>query len=101
MRRLLPALALIAACRCAPPTSGQVAPAPVVAWDGGVDDSARACAVLAAAGCPVGLAPGCADALRNDQAQGAGSQVDLVCILDAGAHPAALAGCHVTCGALP
>lgn len=54
------------------------------------DDPARACAILAARGCPVGSDPHCADAIRLDQAQGVASQIDLPCILDGGT-------CGVTC----
>lgn len=78
-----------------------VKPAPAVVWDGGSDDSTHACAVMAAAGCPVGNDPGCASALRSDQQAGdppgTASQVDLACIIDAGPNPTALGACRVTC----
>lgn len=89
-------LLALAACKC--DKSIVIQPPPVVNYDGATDDSDRACAVLRAAACPAGADPGCAAALRNDQAQQQGSQVDLGCILDAGPNRVALeSACHVTC----
>jgi hypothetical protein len=98
---LLSAMLVLASCRCAS-TKMQLAPAPVVVFDGGEDMSLKACKTLNAAGCPAGAdVDACAAALRNDNAQGvgamAGSGQNLACIVDAGASPAALKACNVTC----
>lgn len=90
-------LLVLAACDACSGGKVTIQPAPVVWWDGASDESAHACAVLAAAGCPVGKASDCAAALRNDQAQGAGSMFDPTCIVDAGPSAAALKACGVSC----
>lgn len=89
------ALLLLAACDACSGGKVQIQAAPVVQWDGGADEAAHACAVLAAAGCPAGKSPVCASALRNDH-DNLGA-VDLGCIIDAGPDAAALAACNVTC----
>lgn len=102
-------LLLLTACDACSGGKITIKAAPAVHWDGGGDESAHACAVLASASCP--LAAGCdtdpnncacAVAFRNDQAQNTpdhpyAAMVDLGCIIDAGADAAALHKCGVTC----
>lgn len=61
------------------------------------DTASQVCGVLRDAGCPVGQNPNCSQAVRMDQAEGVGSQIDAACILAAGPVPSKLASCHVTC----
>jgi hypothetical protein len=94
---ILASLLALAACNACSGGKVTIQAAPVVQWDGGADKATHACAVAAAAGCPVGKSPVCAEAWRNASQEPVGSDVDLDCIIDAGPDAAALAGCGVTC----
>ena len=60
------------------------------------DDCAQACAKLAANQCPSGLNPACASVCRNDQAQGAASMLDPLCIINA-STVAQVVACGASC----
>ena len=59
------------------------------------DECTRACVILRSAGCNAGLSPSCVLACERDQAQGVGAQLDVACVLDAGANVSLLCRCNV------
>jgi hypothetical protein len=93
-------LLVLAACNACSGGKITIQAAPVVQWDGGADDAAHACAILNAVQLanPGSCADGadvtlCAEALRNDQAQGVGAMFDPQCIIKAGPNLSALQAC--------
>jgi hypothetical protein len=91
---------LVAATACEQCSGQSTAPraAPPSASSAPVSDCARACAILADAGCS--SRPRCEQACDTDQSLGVASVLDLGCVLDAGPNPSALRRCNVG-GACP
>jgi hypothetical protein len=89
----------LAGCHRGPAAPREPAPVP----DSGpiADECAQACAAIAGAfnagNCAAADRPRCEHACRVDQAQGNAAMLDVDCVIEAGAHPAALTACGVGC----